>query len=308
MKPKIINFMLSKCLFALLLIATLTPCAIAQTRLTYANTAGAIFDWPTDLDWAGPFVVYGYGERFDLPVNPGTIDSVDFVMDGIASDSIVLELLKDTLVNYDGAYELVPSLTSVPYAKTTIYNEEIIPGSRTHVSIARTVVPDSFFVVLINDSNIINEYRSYRVSPENVQLSHSVFLAVDTEYGSGDFTASLDKSFATNIGDTLLYSEMDFGVTYEGTDGVQEHISSSPASAKVWPNPAPRGNQIRLSGADSVISAEVVDEAGRIIRNYQVGNNNSLTEIPTQGLSSGVYNVVLFHSDGSTSSVKFVVE
>jgi hypothetical protein len=300
--------LLNKIVSGLLLTVALSPCAIAQTRLTYANTAGAIFDWPTDLDWAGPFVVYGYGERFDLPVNPGIIDSVDFVMDGIASDSVVLELLKDTLVDYDGVNELVPSFTSDPYAKITIYNEEIIPGSRTHVSLARTVVPDSFFVVIFNDSNIINEYRSYRVSPENVQLSHSVFLGVDTEYGSGDFTAYLDKSFATNIGDTLLYSEMDFGVTYEGTDGVQVHLSPSSVPVEVWPNPAPTGNPIRLSGADSVLSAEVVDEAGRIIRNYQVGNNNSLTVIPTQGLSSGVYNVVLFHSDGSASSVKFVVE
>jgi hypothetical protein len=290
----------------ILLIVTLSPCAIAQTRLSYADTTASVIDWQTNMTWVGPEIVYGYGERFDLPVNPGTIDSVDFVMDAIASDSIVLELLKDTLVDYAGVYEYVPSLTSDPYAKITIYNEEIIPGSRTHVSLARAVVPDSFFVVLINDSNVVNEYRGYQSPPENILLTHSIFLVVDTEYGSGDFAGGLDRSFQN--GDTFLYAEMDIGVTYEGIDGVQEHLSPSSVAVEVWPNPATIGNPIRLSGADSVLSAEVVDEAGRIVRNYHVDTNNSLTEIPTQGLSSGVYNVVLFHSDGSASSVKFVVE
>jgi hypothetical protein len=51
-----------------------------------------------------------------------------------------------------------------------------------------------------------------------------------------------------------------------------------------------------------------VDEVSRIILNFQVNDDTELTEISTQGLSSGVYNVVLFHSDGSATSVKFVVE
>ncbi len=300
---------LKKNISAILMIAAMASSAISQTRLTYADTTGTIFDFETNTPWSGPELVYGYGERFDLPDNSGTIDSVDFVIDALGSDSITLELMEDTILDYASLiYEHVPNLTSSPFAKVTIYKQSIVPGSRTHVSLSRTVVPDSFFVVLYNDSNTVTEYRSYQVAPENIQLSHSVFLVVDTEYGSGDFAAYLDKSFETGIGDTLLYAEMDIGVTYEGTDGVQVHLSPSSSSVAVWPNPAPVGNPIRLSGADSVISAEVVDEAGRIIHTYRVNESNSLTEIPTQGLSSGVYNVILFHSDGTTSSVKFVVE
>ncbi len=295
-----------KIVLAFLMTVALTQCAFAQTRLSYANTTGTIYDWQTDLPWVGPEIVYGYGERFDLSVNPGTIDSVDFVIDSLGSDSIIIELLKDTILEYDTVHEHVPNLTSDPIAKITVYKESIIPGSRTHVSLARTVVPDSFFVVLFNDSNVVNEYRSYQIPPENVRLSHSVFLAVDTEYGSGDFTAFLDQSFQS--GNTVLYAEMDIGVTYENADGVKTHLSPSPVSATVSPDPAPAGNPVRVSGAGSYVSAEIVDEAGRIVRTLHTNENTPITEIPTQGLSSGVYNVVLFSSDGIMSSVKFVAE
>ncbi len=296
-----------KRILTLLLICGLAPSAIAQTRLSYADTMAPVIDWQTDMPWVGPEIVYGYGERFDLPVNHGTISSVDFVIDNLGSDSIVLELLKDTILDYDNVYEHVPNLTSDPFAKITVYKKSIITGSRTHVSIARIVVPDSFFVVLVNDSNVVNKYRSYQTPPENVGLFRSVFLAVDTAHGSGVFTAYLDRAFA-DANNNAIYGEMDIGVTYENTDGVQMHLSPLSVSVEVWPNPAPIGNPIRLSGVDSVISAEVVDAAGRIVQNYRINDKNSITEVPTQGLSAGVYNVILFHSDGTTSSVKFVVE
>ncbi len=294
---------IKKNVLTLLLIGSLSPCAIAQTRLTYADTTAPGIDWPTDLGWAGPEIIYGYGERFDLPVNPGTINSVDFVIDSLASDSIVLELLKDTILDYDNVYEHVPNLTSDPFAQITLYKESIIPGSRTHVSLARTIVPDSFFVVLVNDSNVVNEYRSYQAPPENVSRFRSVFLAVDTEYGSGDFTAYLDRSFQS--GNTVLYAEMDFGVTYEGSDGVQVHLSPSSVTPVVFPNPAFAGNHVSVSGTRAFVFAEIMDD---VVRTLHATAGAFSTLISTKGLSSGIYNAILFHSDGSSSSVKFVIE
>ena len=296
-----------KSILTLLLIGALSPCVIAQTRLTYANNTAPVIDWPTDLLWVGPEIVYGYGERFDLPVNPGTIDSVDFVVDNMGSDSIVLELLKDTILLYSTVYEHVPNLKSDPFAKITVYKKSIIPGSRTHVSLARTVVPDSFFVVVINDSNVVNEYRGYQTPPVNLSLFRSVFLAVDTEYGSGDFTGYLDRAFQDDIGNAL-YAEMDVGVTYEGTDGVQVHLSPSTSAAIAFPNPVPAGNPVLVSGAGPFVSAEIIDDAGRIVRTLHKGAGESTTQLSSQGLSPGVYNAILFHSDGSTTSVKFVIE
>ncbi len=298
---------LKRTAFWLLLITALTPRGLAQSRITYADTTDPIIDWQTDMQWVGPEIVYGYGERFDLQVNTGTIDSVDFVVDGLGSDSIILELMKDTIVDYVGVYESVPDLTSNPFLKITIYNESIKLGSRTHIALPRAVVPDSFFVVLINDSNVVNEYRSYQTQPENLGVFRSVFLSVDTQYGSGDFAAYLNRAFSDS-NNNPLYAEMDIGVTYESSEGVQMHLSSSPVSIEVYPNPAPSGNPIRLSGDGSMVYAEVLDDAGRIVRNYRINENLPITEIPTQGLAAGMYNAILFHSDGNSTSVKFVVE
>jgi hypothetical protein len=306
-----------KVVLVILSMLVLTPCITAQTRLSYADTTRPVLDWQTNQPWVGPNIVYGYGERFDLPVNPGNIDSVDFVIDSFGSDSIGILLAKDTIRQYTDnidhitVFEHVPNIIDVNgqidsegiFAQKIIYKQGVITGTRTHVSFARAEVPDSFFVLLTNNYNEINQYRSFQLPYEDIQLSRSVFLSFDA---ADDlyFAAMLNKSFEAD--NAPIYAEMDIGITYENADGVQVHLSPSPAMV-AFPDPAPVGHKISISGTGPFLSCEITDDAGRIVREVHSNDNIPLTQLSTESLSSGAYNVRLIDAGGKMSFVNFII-
>jgi hypothetical protein len=233
---------------------------------------------------------------------------VDFIIDSVGTDSTFIEMESVATAQTSNGLELLPDIFDASgddMVLNGISDQSVVPGSRTTINCNQINVPNSFFIFLVDGRvGMGNTYRAIKkTSSVNLDTARAALIVNHNEY---------PFVYAELVDGNLVPSgvnvDMDIGITYENSDGVQVHLSPSSVPVEVWPNPATIGNPIRLSGADSVLSAEVVDDAGRIVRNYQVGANNSLTEIPTQGLSSGVYNVVLFHSDGSASSVKFVVE
>ncbi len=301
---------LKKIAFALLLVASLGSEVFAQTRLSYGDTNGPFIDFPTNLALdsqnEGDSIVIGYAERFDLPPGIEILDSVDFIIDSIGTDSTFIDLNPVMTVETSNSFELLPDIFSTfTMLLNQISDQSVVPGSRTTVSCNQINVSNSFFIFLVDGLvGMGNTYRAIkRTSAVDLDTARAALIVNDNEYPFV-YTELVDSALVPSG----VNVDMDIGITYEGSDGVQVHLSPSSYTVIAYPNPAPVGNPIRLNDADSVVSAEVVDEAGRIVRNYQVGNNNSLMEIPTQGLSSGVYNVVLFHSDGSATSVKFVVE
>ncbi len=299
-----------KIVFIMFLIVSFGPEGIAQTRLSYGDTTGPFQDFPSNLaiDSHGDSVIIGYGERFDLPPGKEVLDSVDFIIDSLGADSNIIDMVPVMTVMSSKGPELLPDVLS----HDTINNRRLnpvsinpVPGTRSSLSCGKINVENSFFIVLINPRlGKGNTYRAIKQATAVDLDTARAALIVNYQEMPFVFTELVDG----NLVPAGVNVDMDIGITYEGTDGVQVHLSPSSVSTTVWPNPALIGNTVRLSGVDSVISAEVVDEAGRIVHTYRANESNAITEIPTQGFSSGVYNVVLFHSDGTTSSVKFVVE
>jgi hypothetical protein len=281
----------------------------AQTHLSYGDTNGPFIDFTTDSTISNSpgdsLVISAFGERFDLPTGMEILDSVDFIIDSFGTDSISIDIVPAIASQTNNGSELLPDFSNPNVNKTFHFYKESIHGSRASVSCGKIMVDNTFFILLANAFGSVTYRANKQTANVNLDTARSVYVAADTEsFPFPIFTKLVDG----NLMPVGVNVDMDIGITYENAEGVQVHLSPSSVTTTVYPNPAPIGNPIQLSGADSVISAEVMDEAGRIVRNYHVGASNSLTELPTQGLSSGVYNVVLFHSDGSATSVKFVVE
>jgi hypothetical protein len=306
---QITNFMISKkILFALFLIASLGSEVIAQTRLSYGDTTGSFMDFPTNLatrnSQGDSGVIIGYGERFDLPPGKHILDSVDFILDSIGADSSIIDIVPVmTFVSSNGP-ELLPDFSDFHAIKRIYTSTKFVAGSRTTVSCGKINVENPFFVFLVSNHGS----NKYRASKQTIAVAldtvRAAVVALDTKPPASIFTELVDG----NLVPSGVNIDMDIGITYENADGVQVHLSPSTSPAIAFPNPATSGNPVSVSGTGPFVSAEITDDVGRIMRTLHGDSGTSTTQLPTQGLPAGVYNVILFRSDGSSSSVKFVIE
>ncbi len=278
---------------------------LSQTRLSYADTTGAATDFQSALVFNGSYLIWGYGERFNLPISSSKVESVDFVLDSVGSDSLSVFLIEDSIFTTGvGPVHLPNVFTAVPYASISFSSKNITAGSRTYVNLNNITVPDSFFVLILGHLGSMDNFRAFESPNESLILDRAVFISGNPQTGLvSDYL--VDPNFVIADDSNI---DMDIGITYENAAGVRTHISPASSDLVAFPNPTKFGNPVRLSGSFSVISAEVLDATGWTVRDYHSNGDGYLTEIPTAGLSSGVYEAILLSDDGNSSNVKFVVQ
>jgi len=302
--------MLSKVFgFATITMVSFVGNATAQTHLFYGDTTSPFIDLATE-DTVGNSlgdsgVIMGFGERFDLPPGKHLLDSVDFIVGSNGDYSIVIEIAPAMTFNSSNGPVLLPDFND-PNAKglNTLSSKATVPSARTSVSCGKSNVGNSFFIVLVGDPGSTQKYRaSKQIANVHLDTVRGALVAIDSKKGLL-FTELIDG----NLVPSGVNVDMDIGITYEDAAGVQAHLSPSPVSVAVWPNPAPVGYPISVSGIGPFTSAEIIDDVGRVVRTLHGDSNASTTQLPTQGLLAGIYNAMLHHADGATSSVKFMLK
>lgn len=298
--------MCSKLFLAWLLVAFFTCGVTAQTHLSYVNPDGPFIDFTTDssiLNSNDTGGIIGYAERFVLPAGSYILDSVDFIMDSVGADSNAIDLVPVMMAQSNSGPEQLPDLSN-PYAVTRLNSSAIIitPGTRTSISCGRISVANSFFIFIASNQGS-NVYRaSKRSTPVNLDTARAAFVAINKTVSLEPYSALIDG----NLVPSDVNVDMDIGITYENSAGIQEHLTAD--GIATFPNPVQSGSSVNIIGMSAITSVNVLDATGRTVVSYHSNANGYITAIPTKGLSAGVYEAVLLCADGKSSNVKFVVK
>ena len=105
-------------------------------------------------------------------------------------------------------------------------------------------------------------------------------------------------------GDSLIYQNPDGYPCYINTVGIKEVTDKTPV--KIFPNPVPRGYNIRLTSSVTIKSVTVYTVGGKELRPMTNFNNTNIT-IETSGLPKGMYVLMIGLADDSMVMEKLIV-
>jgi hypothetical protein len=279
-----------------------SPLDATPFKLSYYDTTVDSTDWVGGQSY-GSFVFVSLGERFTLPGNSGFVDSVTLQIDAISSGSIVVSLVKDTLVALGGIYYHLMSLDGihalsdfdgVGYAVQTVQADSLQPGAPVTVHFPHVAVPQSFFVAVVPDvssGRFANAYLwrgDHKISgsftPDN---THSAYIAL-TSNGQV-FPGLLDSAF-TDMQGNHIYTNF-YATLYgsSGSSGVPIQLSSAHEAA-LYPNPAT--TVLNIPASMQASDFELRDILGRTVLHSSQKNPE---HIDVRSLASGDY-VALIHT------------
>ncbi len=240
------------------------PSFAQDIRITYADTTLPFTDFQSGSPAPENTLYQLWAERFDLSTSTGIVDSVDFVMDSIVSDSVQVALFPDTLVTTNTGQFYLPnfSQTIKPYFAAMFPTSSLFPHVRAHLSVSRTQVPQKFFLMVISQWDSTDLFRAV-VEPSRTRTAENArAIGVGT---SSSFVATevIDGNFMVNS--QVFYGDMDFGITVEAQSSVYSSLSESSAlSVSAYPNPASSRVTIPYTlPQDGPVSLTITDAAGR---------------------------------------------
>ena len=256
-------------------------------------------------EWIGhglynPILLVSLGERFTLPANSGFVDSVTLQIDSITTDSVVVALVPDTLIDIGGGtyfhlmnifgLDSISHLSQLSYSRQTVQSDNVRWGVPTTVHFPHVAVPQSFFVAVIpnisSDESITNAFWWRGDHEAQQQLTtdnaRSAFTGGNTQTGQY-FSSVFGGTFISQQGDALF---MNFYATLYGSAGsaaVPVQLNSAHEAA-LYPNPATA--ILNIPSSLQALDFELRDILGRtVLRSSE--KNPRLVDVSS--LASGNY-------------------
>jgi hypothetical protein len=254
-------------IFALFIVCVglATPSFAQDIRITYADTTLPLTDFGSASPGPENTLFQYWAERFDLSTSNGIVDSVDFVMDSIVSDTIYLILFPDTLVTTNIGQLYMPNYFAPninPFFSASFPTNSFVPHVRVHLSVSRTSVPQEFFMLIGSQYDSADQFRA--VVESTMPITAENARAMGLSFSSNNsITEPLDGNFEVNS--QKYYGDLDFGITVEAPSSVSSSMSGSNAlSVSAYPNPS--GSRVTIPYSlpqDEPVSLTITDAAGR---------------------------------------------
>jgi hypothetical protein len=222
-------------------------------------------------------------------------------------DSYVIYASNNCSAN-DEAYSLV--------YKVNAFMAEIASGSsgcaRTQV-LSATVTPQTWYhVVFFIDTTIVQLYLNGVMSSQTHSLSWDYKPGAAVVLGNS-LNPHLQSSFKGRVDNLRFYNrkltQAEVTQLYtsdpacvESTVGIYDYQKNE-FDVSIFPNPAIKQFEVRLSGNEDLFAIRVNDSSGRLV--LEVRNEN---RVDVSGLEAGIYFVEIQNENGSTAVKKLIIE
>lgn len=279
-------------------------------RLSFCDTTKPATDFVSGTPYQG-FPLIGWAERFTLVGESNIVDSADFVLDSVASDSVVVYLYPDSLFNTGAGIFHLPNIFAVSiqaFARAKV----AVPKGSKHTKIVvpfpHIAVPKEFFLLVISKSGFKDKIRASLDQPRTITATNAraITLGLNSSTG-GLFCFPIDGNFL-DTAQNKVYTNLDFGVYLESTGRVSSQSLVS-TEMTIEPNPV-SGSRVSLfvPGIPKA-SVSIYDPIGRCVWKQDgiLPTQGEKFEIKTPQLENGVYIIRLLSASGRSAEGKMMI-
>lgn len=271
-------------------------------KLSYFDANLPTFDWVAPAIY-GDYVLLDLGQRFTLPTASGFVDSVRIYFDTAWGARLGISLYADSL--YDtglGEFHLMNDFTNPePYGSAIIEAESILPESWVTIDMGHAAVPKEFFVRVSPENDGVDYIAWYALRTEQepvrartAENSRSAFFGV---VGQNYTTAILDSTFLSLETEEILIGDfwIEAFVSFDNSSVAEP----STASFRLFPNPVAHNAVLNVQDQTPVTRVQIFNTLGVQVMEHT--GRDTRFELPTQGLTPGIYHVIVTNEHGSTS-------
>jgi hypothetical protein len=309
-------------LFGILFLSQVAHAQQNNSHSTLANTSAYSYfnDKLPFVDWIGndkrghDTTLFYYDERFTLAGESGYLDSISFLIDAISSDSVVIGVLEDTVI------ETAIGSAHVALSNRSLVDNLFISASRIHgptwitLRIPHVLVAKEFHLAIAplisGDGALLNTF-SWRADEEpararTAENTRSSWGAVDSNLNilAQGF---LDGTVNPPGRSSPIYTNF-YAIAYV-EPGPLAVSMSAPANFELTLYPNPSTSVLNISAITNTRNAtlQIVDLLGRTVLDLTNSLRDAIpTRISTTNLLAGVYHVML-RANGTTQLRSFTV-
>lgn len=276
-------------------------------KLSYFDASLPTFQWVAPAAY-GEYVLIDLGQRFTLPAESGFVDSVRIYFDTAWGARLAVILYPDSLYETGaGAFHLMNDFVEVEtYGGAVIESEAIQPKSWVTFDMGHAPVPKEFFVRITPEDDGIEYISWYSLQteqePVRARTTENSRAAFYGSFGNVLMSAILDSTFYSLETDEILIG--DFWM--EAFVSVENASVSDVAAASIamYPNPVSTSKSVRIENAHEMSSVVVTNMLGVEVARWD--GMDAKLDLSTQGLSNGVYHVIV-RTGESIRSEKLIV-
>ena len=288
-----------------------------NVRLSYYSPTGTQFAWQGPVqDPNNTAIIYlAYGQRFTLPAEAGTVDSVRIqfgqIVQTAAGGQVNILVVRDSLFDFtpDPDFHL-PQISEAGLIGSAAVPAAAVAGLQNFtltINFNGMPVPKEFFVYVApsfagtsNSSafTLISEIQTDVVRSTENSRSVVHFLNAATQSES---VSVMDNFFSIDGNQVGVNFAIEAFVQTE--TGSVDRPSTTPAA--MYPNPVSASNMLKIEHNEMISSVRIVNMLGNEVLGWDGMRN--VVELSAAGLAKGVYHVIVNTENGMTTE-KLIVE
>jgi hypothetical protein len=273
-------------------------------KLSYYDESAIASGWQAPFAASQSLAVLQYAQRFTLPTETGTLDSIKVRFSQAAGDTVYLYLMEDSVFTLQSGDAHLPTTVfggiAIPVqilpqivdenGWVTITFDHVPVAKNFHVLAAPRIIVDGTSVTPTSSLTVIAENKS-GVTP-TTESSRSTFVALAP---GGIFNIPMDNYFSVDGTPVAVNFHMQAFVNVETGSVARPSI----AAAAMFPNPVASNGTLNIQHNEQIEEIQIVNMLGNAVQSWTGKSSN--VKLSTSELPAGVYNVIVTTAKGITS-------